>query len=102
MVPAEMPASKVVVREVKDVEELAALALSFGLILSPIADFKKEFALSVATRLRPREGKFVYQSAAYSLPAFSRTAAEQIFAAELITTSSAAVVPYPCASATEG
>ena len=39
MVPAATPTPKVVVREPKNEEEMTALALSFGLILSPISDY---------------------------------------------------------------
>lgn len=79
-----------VVRELRELteEEFLAIALQKGLVLTPISMYKKEFALSTASRLASRMGEKVYQVAAYDLPLFSRTAAEALFPSSLLDPSS--------------
>ena len=66
-------------------DEMLAWAMEKGLALTPVKEFETEFALSIATRLRNRCGKEIYQTAGYDLPLFSRSAAEALFPASLQT-----------------
>ena len=79
------PPSKIVVREPTE-EELPALLAKMGLAALPLTSYKSTFVKSVTTRLTNREGKALYQSAAYNLPLFPRSAAEPLFPSSLLAT----------------
>ena len=77
------PPAKVLVREPTEAE-IAAIVVSKGFAMMLIASYKKEVATSIASKLRTREGKLLYQSAAFSLPLFACSAAEAICPASLL------------------
>eukprot|EP00965_Chrysotila_dentata_P047284 1569112-Pleurochrysis_carterae.AAC.1 len=62
-----------------ELAQLMELSKKLGFVVQPLQNFKREFQESIVSRLKMREGTFVHQSAAYSLPNYPRAAAERLF-----------------------
>jgi hypothetical protein len=81
---ANMPANLATICVIQEpsyeekVATMRALAMELGFVVTPIDRWRAELALSMASRLKAREGVDVYQSAAYSIAGFPRDAALSI------------------------
>lgn len=62
--------------------------------MTPTLRYEKEIGLSIATRLRGREGTNVYQTLVYTLTSIPRGAAEQIFPLSLVTENTAKTIKW--------
>ena len=81
------------VREQK-VLQMMALAEEMGYVCEPQTKYRHEFIQSVNSHLIHREGKNVYQSAAFNLPLFARQAALSTFGLANITTNTSSCVTW--------
>ena len=63
---------------------MRSLALELGFSTSPMARWQAELGLSIATRLKNRDGQHIYQSVAYSIPGFPRDATLWMLPEELL------------------
>ena len=63
---------------------LKALAMQLGYSVQPIKTWEVELAARISQHMVNREGAFVYQSAAFTIPCFPRETAMRLFPKELI------------------
>ena len=73
---------------------LYALAESLGYDLTPTSNNRREIALSLLNRMRPRSSTHVYQAAAYSLFNIPRECMQKILPGDLVTTETTAVMTW--------
>ena len=87
------PADTVALPPTEDpkVAQLFALAAELGYDLTPSTNHMKELALSMLTRMRTRGSKHIYQSAAYHLCNFPRSAIEKVLPETFVTLDSESV-----------
>ena len=83
--PPPPPAPIVPKTQEEQLAEFFEMATSLGFSVTPTERYEKEIGLSIATRLRSREGTQVYQTLTYPLQSIPRRAAEQIFPECLVT-----------------
>ena len=63
----------------RKLEQMLVLAAEMGFVCEPVTKFRQEFLSAITKHLVHREGKNVYQSPAFNIPMFSKTAAETMF-----------------------
>ena len=73
------------IREQK-IAQMLSLAEECGYVCEPTTKFRHEFILSITSRMVHRQGKNIYQAAAFPVPLFPRQAAIDMFGMTNVTT----------------
>ena len=77
---------------------LKALAMQLGYSVQPIKTWEVELAARISQHMVNREGAFVYQSAAFTIPCFPRETAMRLFPEELISQRAKGVLTWTASS----
>ena len=77
---------------------LKALAMQLGYSVQPIKTWEMELAARISQHMVNREGAFVYQSAAFTIPCFPRETAMRLFPEELISQRAKGVLTWTASS----
>lgn len=83
--PPLPPPVPLILKKDTQILEMHALALTLGHACSPIEKLQKSLGAAMASRMRPREGKFIWQTAMGSVENFPRSAALQILPEQMRT-----------------
>ena len=92
MMPA-MGTTALTERDTK-IEQMMALAAETGYVCEPVTKFRHEFLTAVTSHLVHRVKMSVYQSPAFNIPMFSRTAALNMFGEANLTTNKEACLTW--------